>query len=56
MVAYAVFELLETPKGHRPLRTVVDEITGQFVESAYANVKEDYNNFLTAFGMGSLLN
>ncbi|MDX1315440.1 MAG: SDR family oxidoreductase, partial [Eudoraea sp.] len=56
MVPDAIFKLIETPKGKRPLRTVVDAITGQFVESANANVKKDYDNFLTAFGMGSLLN
>ncbi len=56
MVPDAIFNLMEMPKGQRPLRTVVDPITGQFVESANANVKEDYNNFLTAFGMGGLLN
>ena len=56
MVADAIFKLVEMPKGERPLRTVVDAITGQFVESANANVKEDYNNFISAFGMGSLLN
>ena len=56
MVPDAIFKLIETPKGQRPLRTVVDAITGQFVESANTNVKRDYDNFLTAFGMGSLLN
>jgi len=56
MVADAIFKFIATPKGERPLRTVVDAITGQFVESANANVKEDYKHFLTAFGMGSLLN
>ena len=56
MVPDAIFKLIETPKGQRPLRTVVDAITGQFVESANTNVKKDYDNFLTAFGMGSLLN
>ncbi len=56
MVPDAIFSLMEMPKGQRPLRTVVDPITGQFVESANANVKEDYINFLSAFGMGGLLN
>ena len=56
MVPDAIFNLMEMPKGQRPLRTVVDPITGQFVESANANVKEDYDKFLTAFGMGGLLN
>ncbi len=56
MVPDAIFKLIETPKGERPLRTVVDAITGEFVESANANVQEDYNKFLTAFGMGAMLN
>ena len=56
MVPDAIFKLIETPKGERPLRTVVDGMTGEFVESANANVKEDYNKFLTAFGMGAMLN
>ncbi|MCH2234655.1 MAG: SDR family oxidoreductase [Crocinitomicaceae bacterium] len=56
MVPDAIFKLIETPKGERPLRTVVDGMTGDFVERANANVKEDYNNFLTAFGMQAMLN
>ncbi|MCI5054845.1 MAG: SDR family oxidoreductase [Flavobacteriales bacterium] len=56
MVPDAIFSLIDTPKGKRPLRTVVDVATGNFVESANANVKEDYNNFLTAFGMAEMLN
>jgi hypothetical protein len=35
---------------------VVDGMTGEFVERANANVKEEYNNFLTAFGMKEMLN
>lgn len=56
MVPDAIFNLMDTPKGQRPLRTVVDGVTGEFVERANANVKEDYNKFLTAFGMGAMLN
>ena len=56
MVPDAIFKLIETPKGQRPLRTVVDGMTGDFVERANANVKEDYNNFLSAFGMQAMLN
>ena len=56
MVPDAIFKLIEQPQGERPLRTVVDAVTGQFVENANANVKEDYANFMTAFGMGALLN
>ena len=56
MVPDAIFKLMDMPKGKRPLRTVVDPITGQFVENANAKVKVDYDNFLTAFGMEELLN
>jgi hypothetical protein len=55
MVPDAIFKLINTPKGERPLRTVVDAMTGKFVENANANVKEDYANFLTAFGMKDML-
>jgi len=56
MVPDAIFNLIDTPKGERPLRTVVDGMFGEFVERANQNVKEDYANFLTAFGMGEMLN
>ena len=56
MVPDAIFNLIDTPKGQRPLRTVVDGMTGEFVERANANVKTDYDNFLTAFGMKDMLN
>lgn len=55
MVPDAIFNLIEKPKGERPLRTVVDVATGEFTERANENVKEDYNNFLSAFGMQDLL-
>jgi NAD(P)-dependent dehydrogenase (short-subunit alcohol dehydrogenase family) len=56
MVPNAIFKLIDTPKGERPLRTVVDGMTGEFVERANAKVKEDYDKFITAFGMGDMLN
>lgn len=56
MVPDAILKLIETPKGSRPLRTVVDGMTGKFVENTNQNTKEDYNQFLTAFGMEGLLN
>jgi NAD(P)-dependent dehydrogenase (short-subunit alcohol dehydrogenase family) len=54
-VADAIVKLIETPKGQRPLRTVVDPATGTFTETANKAVKEQYDNFLTAFGMQDLL-
>jgi hypothetical protein len=35
---------------------VVDTATGNFSEIANKHVKEQYENFLTAFGMKQLLN
>jgi len=56
MIPDAIVKLIELPKGQRPLRTVVDGMTGQFIENANQKVKEEYANFLTAFGMADLLN
>lgn len=55
LVADAVVKLIDTPKGQRPLRTVVDPITGKFTEEANQKVHEQYVGFLTAFGMGDLV-
>jgi NAD(P)-dependent dehydrogenase (short-subunit alcohol dehydrogenase family) len=56
LVADAIVKLIDTPKGKRPLRTVVDPATGNFSEIANKNVKEQFGNFLTAFGMQEMLN
>jgi NAD(P)-dependent dehydrogenase (short-subunit alcohol dehydrogenase family) len=56
LVADAIIKLIDTPKGKRPLRTVVDPATGNFSEIANNHVKEQYDNFLTAFGMQEMLN
>ena len=56
MVPDAIFSLIDTPKGERPLRTVVDGMTGAYVEQANAQVKEGYDQFVSAFGLGELLN
>lgn len=56
MIPDAILKLIETPIGQRPLRTVVDGITGAFIESANEKVKVEFDNFLTAFGMQGLLN
>lgn len=55
MVPDAVLKLIETPKSKRPLRTVVDAITGDFVETANKQVAEQHANFLTAFGLKDFL-
>ncbi len=56
MIPDAISKLISTPKGQRPLRTVVDPATGTFVEDANKEVKVHYDKFLTAFGMKELLN
>jgi NAD(P)-dependent dehydrogenase (short-subunit alcohol dehydrogenase family) len=56
LVADAIVQLIDTPQGKRPLRTVVDPVTGNFIEVANQQVKEQYDNFLTAFGMQGILN
>lgn len=55
LVADAIVRLITTPKGNRPLRTVVDLATGNLVESANRHIKEQYENFLTSFGMQAML-
>jgi NAD(P)-dependent dehydrogenase (short-subunit alcohol dehydrogenase family) len=55
LVADAIVTLINTPAGKRPLRTVVDPATGDFSEIANKHVKEQYENFLTAFGLKTLL-
>ncbi|MFP9097812.1 SDR family oxidoreductase [Flavobacterium sp. RHBU_24] len=54
-VADAIVKLIDTPKGSRPLRTVVDPITGQYIEAANQAVAEQFAKGLTVFGMGELL-
>jgi len=54
-VADAVINLINLPKGQRPLRTVVDSSTGKFVQAANEAVKVEYEKGLAVFGMGGLL-
>lgn len=54
-VADAVVNLINLPKGQRPLRTVVDPTTGKFVKAANDAVHVEYAKVLTAFGMKDLL-
>ena len=55
LVADAVLSLSEMAAGSRPLRTVVDPATGVFSEQANAAVKTQFDQFMTAFGMGGML-
>jgi len=54
-VADAVVNLINLPKGQRPLRTVVDPPTGDIIKNANDAVKVEYDKVLTAFGMEDLL-
>ncbi|TCD28705.1 SDR family oxidoreductase [Pedobacter psychrodurus] len=54
-VADGVVNLINLPKGQRPLRTVVDPTTGEFVKAANDAVKVEYEKCLAAYGMAGLL-
>ena len=54
-VADAIVKLINSKKGERPLRTVVDPITGVFIEAANQAIESQYEKGLTLFGMGELL-
>lgn len=54
-VADAIVNLIALPKGTRPLRTVVDPATGEFVNAANNAVQVEYVKGLTALGMEGLL-
>ncbi len=56
MVADAIVDLIGTAKVKRPLRTVVDPITGTYIKAANQAVAEQFASGLTLFGMGELLN
>ncbi len=56
MIPDAIINLIEMPKGKRPLRTVVDGMTGSIVEKANNEVSKGYVEFLTAFGMKEMVN
>src|SRR5690554_839211 len=54
-VADAVVKLINTEKGQRPLRTVVDPTSGEFVKIANDTVKVEYAKTLAVYGMQDLL-
>lgn len=54
-VADAILKIINSAKGERPLRTVVDPAGGTFSEVANAHVKEQFDQFMIAFGMKELL-
>jgi NAD(P)-dependent dehydrogenase (short-subunit alcohol dehydrogenase family) len=56
VVADAILTLIETPAGQRPLRTVVDPMTGGEAASAINQTTDQIQSqLLGAFGMGDLL-
>lgn len=56
VVADAILTLIETPAGQRPLRTVVDPITGGGAASAINQTTDQIQSqLLGAFGLGDLL-
>jgi NAD(P)-dependent dehydrogenase (short-subunit alcohol dehydrogenase family) len=54
-VADTVVNLINLPKGQRPLRTVADPTTGEIVRTANEAVAVEYAKVLEAFGMEDLL-
>lgn len=54
-VADAVQHLIGLPKGARPLRTVVDPLSGHTVRETNKTVHSAYEKMLTDFGMGELV-
>lgn len=54
-VADAVVNLINLPKGQRPLRTVVDPSVGEVTKTANDAVTVEYAKILTAFGLKELL-
>jgi NAD(P)-dependent dehydrogenase (short-subunit alcohol dehydrogenase family) len=54
-VADSIVNLVNLPKGERPLRTVVDPSTGVFVKAANDAISGEYKKAMTAFGLKDLL-
>ncbi|MGD9301784.1 MAG: hypothetical protein PVI13_09415 [Desulfobacterales bacterium] len=55
MVADTVVELIETPKGQRPFRTVVDAVFQQFLDPYNKMIDDIQQNLLKNFGIGNLV-
>jgi len=54
-IADAVVNLINLPKGQRPLRTVVDSTSGEIVKTANDAVKGEFEKALALYGLGGLL-
>lgn len=55
MVADAVVKLIETPKGERPFRTVVDAMFEQILDPYNKMLDDIQQNLLNNFGIGDLI-
>lgn len=54
-VADAIVHLIRLENGKRPLRTVVDPLTGEYIDAVNQAITAQYGKGLTLFGMGELL-
>jgi NAD(P)-dependent dehydrogenase (short-subunit alcohol dehydrogenase family) len=55
LIPQSILKLIETEKGARPLRTVIDPITGSIVEKANDQMRKSFEEFLTAFGLKQMM-
>jgi len=51
-VADAIVYLINTERGERPLRTVVDQITGEYIKAANQAVAAQFENGMKIFANG----
>lgn len=54
-IADAVVELIGKPKGERPVRTVVDPTTGQFISAINDGTQAEFDKTMVAYGLKELL-
>lgn len=54
-IADAVVKLIGMPKGERPVRTVVDPTTGQFISAINEGTQIEFNKTMEAYGLRELL-
>ena len=54
-VADAIVKLINSEKGKRPLRTVVDPTTGEYIKAINLAIEPQFGEALKLFGMGELL-
>jgi NAD(P)-dependent dehydrogenase (short-subunit alcohol dehydrogenase family) len=54
-IADAVVKLIGMPKGERPVRTVVDPTTGQFISAINESTQAEFDKTMEAYGLKELL-